>query len=251
MKKQKTTTIITNLRWRALFVVLLFLVIQMMPRALGQRGQRDIGQRTSDVQAPSHLDGGTWTGIDSLNTARFLHTATLLANGKVLVAGGLDNSFNATASAELYDPASGSWTATGSLNTARYEHTATLLPNGTVLVAGGVIAVAMLRRAQNYMTRQVTPGRSLVASTTNALSTLRLCYLTAWCWLQLELIAVSMLPTARNCMTRLAGLGQPPATSTPRAICIRRSCCPTGWCWLQQELIAVKVLLRAQNCTTR
>src|SRR6266480_4336113 len=137
MKKQKTTTIITNLRWRALFVVLLFLVIQMMPRALGQRGQRDIGQRTSDVQAPSHLDGGTWTGTDSLNTARFLHTATLLANGKVLVAGGLDNSFNATASAELYDPASGSWTATGSLNTARYLHTAILLPDGMVLVAAG------------------------------------------------------------------------------------------------------------------
>ena len=46
------------------------------------------------------------------------HTATLLPNGMVLVAGGV----NATlrfASAELYDPASGTWTATGSLNTAR------------------------------------------------------------------------------------------------------------------------------------
>ncbi len=58
MKKQKTTTIITNLRWRALFVVLLFLVIQMMPRALGQRGQRDIGQRTSGC--PSAIAPGRW-----------------------------------------------------------------------------------------------------------------------------------------------------------------------------------------------
>ena len=53
-------------------------------------------------------------------TARYAHTATLLPNGKVLVAGGLDSNFNHLASAELYDPASGTWTATGSLDTARY-----------------------------------------------------------------------------------------------------------------------------------
>ena len=56
----------------------------------------------------------------------------------VLVAGGVDSDGSASASAELYDPASGTWTATGSLNTARYYHTATLLPNGMVLVAGGM-----------------------------------------------------------------------------------------------------------------
>ncbi len=65
------------------------------------------------------------------------HTATLLPNGKVLVAGGFNGGFTILTSAELYDPASGSWTATGSLNTARAYHTATLLPNGKVLVAGG------------------------------------------------------------------------------------------------------------------
>ncbi len=70
----------------------------------------------------------------SLATARADHTATLLPNGKVLVAGG---SSCVLASAELYDPASGTWTATGSLATARDLHTATLLPNGKVLVAGG------------------------------------------------------------------------------------------------------------------
>ena len=63
--------------------------------------------------------------------------ATLLQNGKVLVAGGYDSIINASASAELYDPASGTWRVTGSLNTGCAQHTATLLQNGKVLVAGG------------------------------------------------------------------------------------------------------------------
>src|SRR5207249_1226049 len=73
----------------------------------------------------------------SLNTARYLHTATLLRNGKVLVAGGEGLDSESLTSAELYDPASGTWTATGRLNTARFLHTATLLPNGKVAVTGG------------------------------------------------------------------------------------------------------------------
>src|SRR6266496_4164221 len=63
-----------------------------------------------------------WRATGSLNTARFAHTATLLQNGMVLVAGGFTGT--ASASAELYDPASGTWRAAGSLNTARYFHTA-------------------------------------------------------------------------------------------------------------------------------
>src|SRR2546421_382933 len=75
-------------------------------------------------------ESGTWAGTGGLNTARDVHTASLLPNGMVLVAGGVDTNLNALASAELYDPASGTWTATGSLNTARYVHTASLLSNG-------------------------------------------------------------------------------------------------------------------------
>jgi len=78
---------------------------------------------------------GSWSPTGSLATARYDHTATLLPNGKVLVAGGYNNA--ALASAELYDPATGSWSPTGALGTARSEHTATLLPNGKVLVAAG------------------------------------------------------------------------------------------------------------------
>jgi Galactose oxidase, central domain/Dockerin type I domain/Kelch motif len=80
---------------------------------------------------------GSWTATGSLHTARNKHTATLLQNGMVLVAGGIGSLGVHLTSAELYDPASGTWTATGSMGTARCEHTATLLPSGKVLVAGG------------------------------------------------------------------------------------------------------------------
>lgn len=81
----------------------------------------------------------SWTSTGELNIGRYAHTATLLPNGKVLVAGGVgsDTCFTPTNSAELYDPDSGTWTPTGSLNTARSGHTATLLQNGLVLIAGG------------------------------------------------------------------------------------------------------------------
>jgi N-acetylneuraminic acid mutarotase len=73
-----------------------------------------------------------------MNIARFGHTATLLPNGKVLVAGGSDDNNNGLASAELFDPTTGKWTETGIMGEARCYHTATLLPNGKVLVAGGI-----------------------------------------------------------------------------------------------------------------
>ena len=84
----------------------------------------------------------TWSVAGSLAVARGFHTATLLANGKVLVTGGLGvNPMSAApqrlASAELYDPATNTWSAVGSLAEARAHHSATLLANGKVLVAGG------------------------------------------------------------------------------------------------------------------
>ena len=78
---------------------------------------------------------GSWSSAGAMATARYVHTATLLPSGKVLVAGGLNSGY--LTSAELYDPATGTWSSTGAMATARYYHTATLLPNGKVLVAGG------------------------------------------------------------------------------------------------------------------
>src|SRR5262249_24172696 len=79
---------------------------------------------------------GTWTATGSLTAARNGHTATLLPDGKLLVAGGSGDS-GALTSAELYNSASGTWTETDSLDTGRYSHTTTLLADGKALVAGG------------------------------------------------------------------------------------------------------------------
>src|SRR5436190_14266364 len=74
---------------------------------------------------------GTWTATGSLAHGRYFHTATLLPNGKVLVAAGYGGFvLRSLKSAELYDPASGVWTVTDNLAEARHSHTATLLPNG-------------------------------------------------------------------------------------------------------------------------
>jgi hypothetical protein len=95
---------------------------------------------------------GNFQKTGSLNVARVAHTATLLSNGEVLVAGGDNSSFGGgyLSSAELYNPSTGSWTFTGSMTTARQSHQAVLLPNGHVLVAGGNNASGTLASAELY-----------------------------------------------------------------------------------------------------
>jgi N-acetylneuraminic acid mutarotase len=80
-----------------------------------------------------------WTQTGSLSTGRTLHSATLLADGRVLVVGGqtLGPPFQTFASAELYNPTTGTWSITGSLATGRENHFALRLQNGRVLVGGG------------------------------------------------------------------------------------------------------------------
>jgi hypothetical protein len=76
-----------------------------------------------------------WSTTGSMAVARSDSTATLLPSGKLLVAGGYNGSYLATA--ELYDPATGTWSNTRAMASPRGQYTATLLPNGKVLVAGG------------------------------------------------------------------------------------------------------------------
>jgi hypothetical protein len=75
-----------------------------------------------------------------MNVARIDHTATLLANGEVLVAGGNNNTTGYLSSAEVYNPATSKWTLTGNMTVPREGHGAALLSNGQVLVAGGINA---------------------------------------------------------------------------------------------------------------
>jgi hypothetical protein len=100
------------------------------------------GQLTSAEIFDPTADGGVgaWSATGSLSTARENHTATLLPDGRVLVAGGFNSTSFTLSSAEIFDPAAnggeGAWSPTGSMGTSRYSHTATLLTNGRVLVAG-------------------------------------------------------------------------------------------------------------------
>ena len=104
----------------------------------------------SNVRTIDVICGPAWIGTTSFSgtmaTARADHSATLLPNGKVMVAGGA----GPNVSSELYDPATAAWTTSGNMTAQRSNHTATLLPNGKVLVAGGQNFVSGLVNAELY-----------------------------------------------------------------------------------------------------
>ncbi|HCX29835.1 MAG TPA: hypothetical protein DHU55_08730 [Blastocatellia bacterium] len=114
-------------------LVLLLTVISLVPSCKGNATATNWGH-SEDSSTP---DAGIIDAVRSMTTQRAAHTATLLPDGKVLVAGGFAGDENRLASAEVFDPATSTFAPTGNMNATRAGHTATLLPNGRVLIAGG------------------------------------------------------------------------------------------------------------------
>ncbi|WP_386068231.1 YDG domain-containing protein [Tahibacter sp. UC22_41] len=86
----------------------------------------------------------SWSTAGTPAAARYLHTATLLPSGKVLVAAG-GGGGTTLASAESYDPAANAWSSAGNLAETRHRHTTTLLPSGKALVTGGLTVTGTYR----------------------------------------------------------------------------------------------------------
>jgi Galactose oxidase, central domain len=189
---------------------------------------------------------GMWTATGSMVTARYGHTATLLPNGQVLVAGG-----DATGvTPQLYDPATGVWTATGSMVTARDFHTATLLPNGQVLVVGGIGASGFLASAELY-----DPASGMWTAT-GSITTRRYSHTATLLPNGQVLVAAGFQNGSR--MLKSAELYDPATGSwtatanlAPRALVTGRRCCRTGRCLSQEGTPLTTARLRAHNSTNR
>ena len=119
---------------------------------------------------------GTWAQTGSMQGAREQQSATLLNNGDVLVAGGLNEggfccSQFEYSSAELYNPASRTWAPAASMAAKHAGQTATLLPNGWVVVAGGGTSVAEIYEPGRGL--WVAPGTLSTARTHQTATLLR------------------------------------------------------------------------------
>jgi hypothetical protein len=108
----------------------------------GGQGATGVAQSTAEVfvAASNTFTLTTELGGTNMTVARAKHTATGIGPyypDQVLIAGGIDSSGNALASAEVFDSATYSFTAVGPMHSARYDHATALLANGKVLITGG------------------------------------------------------------------------------------------------------------------
>jgi Kelch motif/Galactose oxidase, central domain len=108
------------------------------------------GATISVRSEPQPSNPGTVSSASPMLEPRSGHSATLLPNGKVLIAGGMRRNQDFYRSAELFDPATGKFQGTGAMNLARVGHAAVLLRSGKVLIAGGWIGFGGTDTAELY-----------------------------------------------------------------------------------------------------
>ena len=161
------------------------------------------------------------------------HTATLLPNGKVLVAGGFGNS-GYLASAELYDPASGTWSG------HRQPRHRTRISHGDVAAQRQgarrrrITTAAAFSRARNSTIRRAGPGRPPAASPPHA-SVHTATLLPNGKVLVAGGLATAAISRARNSTIRRAGPGAATGSLATARYITRRRCCPTARCWSQED----------------
>jgi hypothetical protein len=142
---------------------LLVLVLTLASLASGCRGDATATEGSA----------GTIGAVRSMSTQRAAHTATLLPDGQVLIAGGFAGDENSLASAELFDPVSKSFAVVANMNSSRSGHTATLLANRKVLIAGGYNG-SYLTSAELYdpATRRFIPAGQMITARSSHVATL-------------------------------------------------------------------------------
>ncbi len=149
-----------------LFVVLM-LTLAFVPSCRAQVATD--GQETQTNLAHA----GVVTALRSMTAKRAAHTATLLDDGKVLIAGGFVGNGGSLSSVELFDPTSNAFTSAENLTVARAGHTATRLPNGKILIAGGYNG-DYLNSAEIFdpTTSKFTPAGRMVSGRSGHVATL-------------------------------------------------------------------------------